>query len=107
MWYVAASSEHDPGIGIGTADSPDGVSWTKSPSNPVLVPGAPGDPDQDGVGSAGVVLDGSTYRMWYTGWKGGEGDAPSSIVNGAAGRGARKRMLIPCPNALRAFDDGE
>jgi hypothetical protein len=71
MWY-AAGSDFQGGPGIGMATSPDGVTWTKSASNPVLPPGGPGDADQDGVGSACVLQDGSTYRMWYGGWKGGQ-----------------------------------
>ncbi|HEV3027097.1 MAG TPA: hypothetical protein VG457_05955, partial [Planctomycetota bacterium] len=71
MWYVAAATERDAGVGIGFADSPDGVTWTKSPTHPVLVPGSPGAPDQDGVGAAWVVQDGPTWRMWYTGWNAG------------------------------------
>jgi hypothetical protein len=71
MWYVAASDESGSGLGIGAASSADGLSWVKSPQNPVLLPGASGAPDHDGVGSAWVVLDGSTFRMWYAGWNGG------------------------------------
>jgi hypothetical protein len=68
MWY-AAGGDLQGGPGIGMATSPDGVTWTKSASNPVLLPGAPGDSDQDGVGSACVIQDGLSYRMWYAGWK--------------------------------------
>jgi hypothetical protein len=72
MWYVASANENGAGLGIGTATSPDGLTWTKSPENPVLLPGSPGTPDQDGVGSAWIIRDGATYRMWYAGWKGGK-----------------------------------
>jgi predicted GH43/DUF377 family glycosyl hydrolase len=71
MWYVAAADESAAGLGIGVATSADGVTWTKSPQNPVLLPGSSGAPDHDGVGSAWVVRDGTSYRMWYAGWSAG------------------------------------
>jgi len=71
MWYVAAATESGSGPGIGAASSADGVTWTKSTQNPVLLPGSSGAPDHDGVGSAWVVRDGSTFRMWYAGWNAG------------------------------------
>ena len=71
MWYAAAADEAGAGLGIGIATSPDGVTWTKSPQNPVLLPGSPGAPDHDGVGSAWVLQDGKSFRMWYAGWNAG------------------------------------
>ncbi|MBC8422446.1 MAG: right-handed parallel beta-helix repeat-containing protein, partial [Chloroflexi bacterium] len=57
MWYGANSQ-------IGYAWSSDGISWTKSVSNPVLTPGTPGHWGQPVVrfedGSDGSVLDGFT-----------------------------------------------
>lgn len=54
MWY-------DSNGQIGLATSPDGIVWTKSASNPVLTTG------WDGVGVIGqsVLLEGSTFRMWF------------------------------------------
>jgi hypothetical protein len=52
---------------IGVATSSDGLIFQKSPSNPVLSPGAPGSWDAGGVGYVSVLKDGSSFRMWYTG----------------------------------------
>jgi len=48
------------------------VAWVKYAGNPVLVPGAPGTWDDRNVFSADVLLDGATYKMWYTGSSTGE-----------------------------------
>jgi predicted GH43/DUF377 family glycosyl hydrolase len=64
MWY--AGQDADGTQRIGYATSPDGVSWTKSPSNPVLGEGAPGSWEIK-VGHPDVLLEGNTYKMWYTG----------------------------------------
>ncbi len=54
LWY------HSNGQ-IGLATSPDGLAWTKSGSNPVLTTG------WDGAGVVGqaILLEGSTYKMWF------------------------------------------
>ena len=52
---------------IGRATSPDGVTWTKYASNPVLTVGAGGSFDSNGCVGPNVILDGSTWHMWYTG----------------------------------------
>jgi hypothetical protein len=59
MWYSAHNgSSH---VAIGYAVSPDGLTWTKSPTNPVI--------DGPGVGVAwtGVIRDDVTdlFSMWY------------------------------------------
>ncbi|MEA3308043.1 MAG: right-handed parallel beta-helix repeat-containing protein [Chloroflexota bacterium] len=64
MWY---NIWHEDGTGdIAYAESDDGISWTKSPINPVLSPGTPGQWGQPAVafveGSDGSVLDGFTVR---------------------------------------------
>jgi len=100
------------GRGIGYAESADGVTWTKSTSNPVLVPGAAADFDRDAVGAASVHFDGQNYQMWYTGWKGSEtaiGSATSadglhwtkstgnpSLVKGLPGTWNSHAVLSPC-----------
>ncbi len=71
MWYGAHRStpvESSP-FPTGYATSPDGVTWTKHPSNPVLPVGAPGSWDSGGAGITAVVADGGTYRAWYWGWQ--------------------------------------
>jgi hypothetical protein len=52
MWYRGGWSS----AGIGYATSPDGITWTKSGSNPVIT-GTPQQPD--------VVKSGSTFHSFY------------------------------------------
>jgi hypothetical protein len=78
MWYVGFN-ETQGTFGIGYAESPDGISWTKynNPSNngnpnfansdPVLTPGNPGSWDNYEAQMPSVIKDGAVYRMWYYG----------------------------------------
>ncbi len=63
MWYHVW---HDGTGDIAYAESEDGIHWTKSASNPVLLPGTAGQWGQPVVrfvdGSDGSVLDGLTVR---------------------------------------------
>jgi hypothetical protein len=52
---------------IGHATSIDRFTWIVDPNNPVVVRGAPGAWDADGLWSAAVAYDGSTFHMWYAG----------------------------------------
>jgi hypothetical protein len=65
MWFTAWAS--NPNEGIGFAYSNDGITWTKNP-NPVLTPGPTGW-DSLNVGTACVIREGGSYKMWYTGFK--------------------------------------
>ena len=66
MWYEGRSAA---GISRGGyATSPDGSVWTKYPGNPVLDTGPPGTWEAGGVSPMTVILEGSHYRMWYTGF---------------------------------------
>ncbi|MCK5527117.1 MAG: hypothetical protein KAJ05_08205, partial [Candidatus Latescibacteria bacterium] len=67
MWYVGYDGDHSR---IGYATSADGVDWTKHASNPVLDAGAGGAWDDAGVSSPSVLVDGSGYHMWYSGYDG-------------------------------------
>ena len=64
MWYQGYNGSNRQ---IGYATSPDGVTWTKSGSNPVLNVGPSGSWDSSELRSPFVILDGDQYRMWYTG----------------------------------------
>jgi hypothetical protein len=63
MWYGALGGTAV--IQIGHATSPDGLTWTKDPSNPVLTVGS--NWEYTRVESPSVVFDGTTYHMWYRG----------------------------------------
>ena len=67
MWYTAFSTASHS-MKIGYAESTNGTDWTKSPSNPVLLPGNTGSWDADGVSYPTVIKEDAThYKMWYTG----------------------------------------
>ena len=52
---------------IGLATSTDGITWTKSASNPVLTEGTSGAWDAGGVRYPSIHHDGTTFRMYYQG----------------------------------------
>jgi len=64
MWY---SGHNGLNARIGYATSPDGITWTKSASNPVLDIGPPGSWEDYSVITPTVIYDGITYHMWYSG----------------------------------------
>jgi hypothetical protein len=65
IWYTGCDTL--VGVKIGHATSPDGLTWTKDPENPVLVTGNPGRWDYPRVDFPCVIFDGTTYHMWYSG----------------------------------------
>lgn len=69
MWYSGQISAGLPEdlTRIGYATSEDGVNWNKLISNPVLDVGGSDTWEEHGVDDPTVILDGSTYKMWYTG----------------------------------------
>ncbi len=69
MWYAAVGTLADvPTYRIGTATSPDGLTWTKHPE-PVLVPGAVGAWDAYVVSHVNVVRDPCRgYHVFYHGY---------------------------------------
>ena len=58
MWYESGEPRQ-----LGYATSPNGVTWTKHPDNPILSPGPDGY-DRDAVGH-GAVLHEGIYKLWY------------------------------------------
>jgi predicted GH43/DUF377 family glycosyl hydrolase len=59
MWY-----EGDVSFGYATSD--DGITWIKSPSNPVMEPGTPDSWDGGNLDNASVVIVGEMYHMFYS-----------------------------------------
>lgn len=51
--------------GIGLATSPDGVTWTRHPYNPLITRRAYGW-DSNGVGNPSVLVLDGVYHMWYS-----------------------------------------
>lgn len=66
MWFAGWDSSGDESIGYAT--STDGINWTESSSNPVLSSGASGSWEESAVYGPSVIKDGSTFKMWYTGY---------------------------------------
>lgn len=70
MWYVGASSSDwlaDSTLDtsrVGYATSPDGITWTKYPGNPILTNFDP-PVDTGGPWAPDVLFDGTEYKMWY------------------------------------------
>ena len=62
MWYTGSDSENVWTVNLAT--SPDGITWTKHPENPVLRPEEWYEAER--VGDPWVVLDEGVYKMWYT-----------------------------------------
>ncbi len=70
MWY-SGHGVTGSGVQFGHATSPNGVTWTKDPSNPVLINDTSWESTR--IDAPMVIFDGTTYRMWYTG--GGQDDS--------------------------------
>jgi len=69
MWYGAGAAPGGAGTWhTGYATSPDGVTWTKHPDNPVLRAGDPGSWDSLDALITAVIDDGGGYRAWYWGF---------------------------------------
>ncbi len=54
-------------VRIGGAVSPDGISWSKLPSNPLITPGGPSDWDGFAVATPTVIKRDTLFEMWYCG----------------------------------------
>lgn len=70
MWYGGLAVGSDVSY-IGYAESADGIHWTKHSGNPIISPAA-GDPlpwDGYSVDTPDVHYDGTTYDMYYRGWR--------------------------------------
>lgn len=69
MWYHAGVTAGTGTRKIGYATSADGLTWSKSGSNPILSNGGGGTWDESGVVEPKVIKFGpSDYRMWYRGF---------------------------------------
>ncbi len=65
MFYLGMDRAHRQRLGLAT--SPDGVTWTKLRSNPVLELGSFGTFDENGLGEPAVWTSNGFYWMLYTG----------------------------------------
>jgi predicted GH43/DUF377 family glycosyl hydrolase len=67
MWYGGADQNDNFGQQTGYASSEDGINWTKSTSNPILVSGAVNEWDANLASFGSVLIDNGIVKMWYTG----------------------------------------
>jgi len=83
MWYIGLDSSD---IGrIGYATSPDGTTWTKYGSNPVLNLGSSGAWDDANLNGPFVLFDGNSYDMWFGGYDGSIWRIGFASTSGVAG----------------------
>ena len=66
MWYSGCDTL-SAWVKIGHATSTDGLTWTKDPSNPVLVADGSGGWEYQRVENPSVLFDGAVYHVWYSG----------------------------------------
>jgi len=66
MWY-SAGQQYEPNA-IGYATSPDGLHWTKWPSNPIFAANAHKEWEQHKVTACQVIPHGKHYIMFYIGF---------------------------------------
>jgi len=104
LWYYAY--DDNGRVSIGHARSPNGVAWTKDPSNPVLQPGPSGSWDSQLIYAPTVVKRGPTYEMWYQGY---DNDLRSTIGRATSTDGTiwTKDPMNPLlePGTEGAWDD--
>ncbi len=67
MWYGGGQNGDLYDQQVGYATSLDGITWVKSPLNPVLTRGESGDWDEILSSFPSVLNDNGEYKMWYTG----------------------------------------
>ncbi len=65
MWYSGGDGSTVRGVGY--AESPDGITWSKYGGNPVLQQGSGGAWDSWSAHWCAVIKEDSTYKMWYSG----------------------------------------
>jgi predicted GH43/DUF377 family glycosyl hydrolase len=95
-WTVSASSLADPIIP---------GAWTKYATNPVLSPGSSGSWDDQWVFGSGVILDGSTYKMWYTSYSAASTTKKIGYATSTNGLGWNKSTNpVLSPGATGAWD---
>ncbi|MBI4065409.1 hypothetical protein HY409_03505 [Candidatus Gottesmanbacteria bacterium] len=69
MWYASSLNGGSSNFKIYHATSIDGILWSLSPSNPVLIPSQTWD--TEGISSPFVLKTGNEYKMWYSALKNG------------------------------------
>ncbi len=82
MWFSGGISHYgypttELKWNVGLATSPDGIHWMLS-DEPVLQHGSGSDFDLNAANCGTVLKTGSSYEMWYFGWRSGTSTTPPS-----------------------------
>ncbi|MSP13194.1 MAG: hypothetical protein EXR62_09585 [Chloroflexi bacterium] len=91
MWYTGSSESSSSGYAahvspaIFHAVSSDGISWQKTPAEPVLMPGPADAWDGGGVQSPIVLKDWQGYHMWYAGYIPGHREGRTGLARSQDG----------------------
>jgi predicted GH43/DUF377 family glycosyl hydrolase len=67
MWY-SGGEQYEPDA-VGYATSPDGLSWTKFPSDPIFAADPDNEWEQHKVTACQVIRDDDWYLMFYIGFR--------------------------------------
>lgn len=67
MWYSGSAVATPSKFSLGYATSPDGVTWTKSGANPLVVPGGGGTWDDEGVLAPVAAFIVDTWHLYFAG----------------------------------------
>lgn len=86
MWYSAGGTSNPPAIGAAT--SPDGITWTRVGSAPVLT-------DPSAIGDPHVLFRNGTFMMWYTNFNNGVIDYAESTDGINWQKSAKNPVLSP------------
>jgi hypothetical protein len=87
MWYTGWTTSTADGTGIGYAYSDDGRVWVKS--GPVLLPGAVGEFDDEGLVTGATVRPAEdSYALYYTGYHAGRYHSGYATTDDPANPGA-------------------
>lgn len=72
MWYNGYNTQpyYMGKMETGLATSPDGLTWTRYSTNPVLGKGTPGSWDDMWAYCSTVLFEDGLFKMWYTGFDG-------------------------------------
>jgi predicted GH43/DUF377 family glycosyl hydrolase len=66
MWYTAMKITSGQSIHICLATSPDGITWTKHPENPVLTDDFTTGPKRNVISRCFVRHEDGIYKIWYS-----------------------------------------
>ena len=103
MWYVGVNGSTNE-RSIGYAISSDGIDWPDAERKKVLTKGTAGDWDDNSIAYSTVMLEDSTYKMWFQGFS---SSSPSRIGYATSPRWEELDELNQSRFGLRAAAIGD